>query len=93
MSNFQEQVNYEDIHEIVSTLNRAQNAKQELTFDVIQLHYFVMDLLGIDYRESNRRRVDTNRYFLSLRISLAIRSQKVTNIITFRYQMNHGPTN
>lgn len=49
VSNFQEQVNYEDIHEIVSTLNRAQNAKQELTFDVIQLHYFVMDLLGIEY--------------------------------------------
>lgn len=76
VSNFQEQVNYEDIHEIVSTLNRAQNAKQELTFDVIHLHYlwWIRWVLTI---ESNRRRVDTNRYFYLYNFPV-IRSQKVT---------------
>ena len=49
--NFTVQVDYEDINSILSILKKAQKAKQELTYDVMQLHYFVMDLLGIKYKK------------------------------------------
>ena len=49
--NFNTQVNYQDITEISPVLMQAQQAKEQLTHDVIQLHYFTMDLLGIEYKE------------------------------------------
>ena len=49
--NFKEQVDYEDIKDILSVLKRAQIAKQIMTVDVINLHYFTMDLLGIKYKK------------------------------------------
>ena len=48
---FKEQVNYEDIKDILPILKRAQIAKQIMTIDVINLHYFTMDLLGIKYKK------------------------------------------
>ena len=49
--NFKEQVDYENISDIISVLKRAQKAKQIMTIDVINLHYFAMDLLGITYKK------------------------------------------
>jgi len=49
--NFKEQVDYENINDVLSVLERAQIAKQILTIDVINLHYFVMDLLNISYKK------------------------------------------
>ena len=48
---FEEQVDYEDIKDILPVLKRAQRAKQIMTIDVINLHYFAMDLLGIKYKK------------------------------------------
>lgn len=49
--NFKEQVNYENINDIVSVLKKAQKAKQIMVIDVISLHYFAMDVLGIEYKK------------------------------------------
>lgn len=49
--NFSAQVNYNDINEIIPVLRQAQQAKEQLMHDVIQLHYFAMDLLGITYKK------------------------------------------
>jgi hypothetical protein len=48
---FKEQVDYENINDILPVLKRAQRAKQIMTIDVINLHYFVMDLLDIEYKK------------------------------------------
>lgn len=53
--NFKEQVNYEDIEDISLVLQRAQIAKQIMTSDIIKLHYFTMDLLGIEYKKIETR--------------------------------------
>lgn len=51
VTNFVEQVDYDDIKVIISVLEKAQKAKERLTDNIIQLHYFVMDLLDIDYKD------------------------------------------
>ena len=51
VSNFMEQVDYENIESILPVLKRAQIAKQRMTQNIIQLHYFVMDLLDIKYKD------------------------------------------
>ena len=46
-----EQVDYENIEKILPVLKRAQIAKQRMTQNIIELHYFVMDLLDIKYKD------------------------------------------
>jgi hypothetical protein len=45
---YKEQIDYQDMQQISDSLKRAEIAKQNLRDKVLELHCFVMELLGIE---------------------------------------------